>query len=70
MKNISILVLETAVTTSIMDAQYMFSAVNGFFSSSGREPYFDVKLVGLTKEVKLNNGLVTIHPDLLIKDIN
>lgn len=69
MKTVSILVLETAVTTSIMDAQYMFSAVNGFFSSSGREPYFDVKLVGLTKEVKLNNGLVTIHPDLLIKDI-
>lgn len=69
MKTVSILVLETAVTTSIMDAQYMFSAVNGFFSSSGKEPYFDVKLVGLTKEVKLNNGLVTIHPDLLIKDI-
>jgi transcriptional regulator GlxA family with amidase domain len=69
MKNISILVLETAVTTSIMDAQYMFSAVNGFFSSSGKEPYFNVKLVGLTKEVKLNNGLVTIHPDLLIKDL-
>lgn len=69
MKTVSILVLETAVTTSIMDAQYMFSAVNGFFSSSGKEPYFDVKLVGLTKEVKLNNSLVTIHPDLLIKDL-
>lgn len=67
MKNISILVLKTSVTTSIMDAQYMFNAVNNFFCNMGKQPYFNVKLVGLKKDVKLNKETVTIHPEELIK---
>jgi transcriptional regulator GlxA family with amidase domain len=68
MKNVFILVPETAVPAAIVDPRYMFTAVNEFYRSAGHEPFFDVKLVGLTKQVKLNDGLMTVHPDLLVKD--
>lgn len=68
MKKVTILVPETAVPAAIVDPRYMFTAVNEFFKSSGHQPFFDVQLVGLTKEVKLNEGCVTIHPDLLLKN--
>ena len=35
----------------------------------GREPLFDVHLVGLDKETTQRNGLFTIQPDLLIQDV-
>jgi transcriptional regulator GlxA family with amidase domain len=69
MKHISILVPETAVTAAIVDPRYMFSAVNEFFKSAGHEPFFKIQLVGLTNEVTINDGLVTIHPDLLIDQV-
>jgi len=43
--------------------------VNAFFKSAGHEPFFKIQLVGLTKEVTINDGLVTIHPDLLIDQV-
>ncbi|MES2761343.1 MAG: helix-turn-helix domain-containing protein [Bacteroidota bacterium] len=69
MKTISILVLETAVPAAIVDPRYMFTAVNEFFKSAGHQPFFKVQLVGLTKEVKLNDGLFSVHPDVLLKDV-
>jgi transcriptional regulator GlxA family with amidase domain len=68
MKTISILVLETAIPAAIVDPRYMFSAVNEFYKSAGHQPFFKIQLVGLTKEVKLNDGLFSIHPDVLLKD--
>lgn len=35
----------------------------------GREPLFDVKLVGLKKEIPQRSGLFTVKPDLLIDDV-
>lgn len=69
MKHISILVPEMAVPAAIVDPRYIFNAVNMFFKESGHQPYFDVKLVGLKKEVQLENGLITMHPDLVINDV-
>lgn len=69
MKIISILVLETSVPAAIVDPRYMFTAVNEFYKSAGHQPFFKVQLVGLTKEVKLNDGLFTVHPDVLLKDV-
>lgn len=69
MKHISILVPETAVAAAIVDPRYMFSAVNEFFSLAGHEPFFNIQLVGLTKEVTINDGLITIRPDLLIGQV-
>jgi transcriptional regulator GlxA family with amidase domain len=69
MKHVSILVPETAVIEAIGDPRYMFTAVNEFLASTGRQPLFQVQLVGMRSEVKLLDGLITIHPDRLAKDV-
>ncbi len=69
MKNISILVPESSVLQAIADPQYCFSAVNQFLTVSGRKPLFEVQLVGAKKQVKLNNGSYTIHPDKLLREV-
>ena len=53
MKNVSILVPETAVIEAVADPHYMFKAVNQLLQASGKATLFNVQLVGLTKEVKL-----------------
>jgi len=69
MKNVIILVPETAVIEAIADPHYMFMAVNQFLGASGKAPLFKVQLAGLKKEVKLNNSLFTVHTDVLLKDV-
>ena len=69
MKHVSILVPETAVPAAIVDPRYMFTAVNMFFKEAGHQPFFDVKLVGLTKEVHLQDGLITVHPDAVTTNV-
>lgn len=69
MKTVSILILETSVPAAIVDPRYMFSAVNEFYKSAGHQPFFKIQLVGLKKEVKLNDGLFSVHPDVLLKDV-
>lgn len=69
MIHISILVPETAVPQAIVDPRYMFTAVNSFLTGAGREPLFDVKMVGLTREVLLNDGLFTVRPDAIISEV-
>ena len=48
----------------------MFKAVNQFLVSSGKPPLFDVQLVAITKEVKLENSLYTVHAEKLLKDVH
>ncbi|MBK7105106.1 MAG: helix-turn-helix domain-containing protein [Ignavibacteriae bacterium] len=67
MKKVIIIVPETAIPSAIFDPQYMFFAVNNFFKEAGHEPFFNVQLIGLTKEVKLNFGTVAIHTDNTIE---
>lgn len=69
MKNVCILVPETAVIEAVADPHYMFNAVNQFLMASDREPLFNVTLVGATKDVKLNKGLFTVHADQTIEDV-
>src|SRR5687767_14079984 len=69
MKNVSILVPETAVIEAVADPHYMFRAVNQFLVSKGQDPLFNVKLVGMTREIKLNNSLFSVHADSLLKDV-
>ncbi len=69
MKNVSILVPETAVIEAVADPHYMFNAVNQFLLASGREPLFNVQLVGLKKEIRLNRNLYSVHTDQLIQDV-
>ncbi|MDO6761671.1 helix-turn-helix domain-containing protein [Tamlana sp. 2_MG-2023] len=69
MKKVSILVPENSVMQAIADPQYLFSAVNQFMAVSGRKPLFDVQLVGLKREVKLNEGLFSVNTSQLLKDV-
>jgi transcriptional regulator GlxA family with amidase domain len=67
--NISILVPENSVMQAIADPQYLFSAVNQFMAVAGKKPLFNVQLVGLTKEVKINDGLFSINISQLLTDV-
>jgi len=69
MKTVAILVPESAVLQGIADPRYLFTAVNQFLANAGKPPLFDVKLVGLTREVKLNAGTFSIHADLLLDEM-
>jgi transcriptional regulator GlxA family with amidase domain len=69
MKHVSILVPEEAVLAAITDPRYMFTAVNDFLKKAGKPPMFKVELVGLTKEVLLNQGSFSVHADVLLKDV-
>jgi len=68
MINVSILALKKAVLASVSDSRYVFMIVNEFLKQSGKPALFNVQLVGLWKEVKLNDGLFSIHPDCLLAD--
>lgn len=68
MMKISILVPENSVMQAIADPQYLFSAVNQFMAAAGKKPLFDVQLVGLKKEVKINNGVYAVKTSQLTKD--
>ena len=63
MRNITILVPETAVVEAVADPRYAFTAVNEFLKSMGEMPVFHVQMVGLTSEVRVMDGMFTIHAD-------
>lgn len=53
---------------SIADSRYLFTMVNDFLKQSGKPEAFQVQLVSLWEEVRLNNNLFAIRPDVLLKD--
>ncbi|MES2681410.1 MAG: helix-turn-helix domain-containing protein [Bacteroidota bacterium] len=69
MINISILALRNAVPAAVADSAYVFNIVNEFLEESGKAPLFNVTIVGLTKEVKLNSGIICIRPGMLIEEV-
>lgn len=69
MKNVSILVPETAIIEAVADPNYMFSAVNQFLLASGKSPLFNIQLVGLTKEIKIGGNLFTVNADKLLNEV-
>jgi transcriptional regulator GlxA family with amidase domain len=69
MKHVSILVPERAVLAAIDDPRHVFSQVNSFFQSAGKPPVFDIKFVGLKKEVRLHGSAFSVHADLLIDEV-
>jgi transcriptional regulator GlxA family with amidase domain len=69
MKHISILIPETAVLASVVDPRYLFTAANQFLQASGKPALFHVRLVGLTREVRLNDGLFSVHTDALTSEV-
>lgn len=48
---------------------HILSEVNNCLASLDRDPLFKVQLVGISEEATQRNGLFTVTPDLLIKDV-
>lgn len=69
MKKVSILVPESSVMQAIADPQYLFTAVNQFLMAAGKSPLFEVELVGIKKEIRLNNGMFSVHTDRQLKEV-
>lgn len=68
MKHVSILVPESAVLAAIDDPRHVFSQVNSFAESDRKPAVFDIKFVGLKKEIKLHNRAFSVHADLLLDE--
>jgi transcriptional regulator GlxA family with amidase domain len=69
MKHVSILITNDAVLASIVDPRIIFTGVNDFLEAAGKPPVFKVQLIGLAPEVRLHNGLFSVHTDALLKDV-
>jgi transcriptional regulator GlxA family with amidase domain len=65
MKQVAVLVPRNSIIGAIGNIHYMFKLVNGFIGHSGKYPLFNVKLIGTTREVELEEGLFTIKADAL-----
>lgn len=69
MKKVAILIPEHSTIHVIAIARFMFETVNQFLISSGRAKLFDVKLVGLQKQMQIIDGPFMVTPDLLINEV-
>ena len=69
MKRVTILITHKAIIAAIGNARHLFNTVNEFLEQSGKAPEFNVTLVGLQKEMKLNDGTFTVHADLTINEL-
>ncbi|WP_025764579.1 GlxA family transcriptional regulator [Dyadobacter tibetensis] len=65
---ISILVPKSSVLQATADPQYLFAAVNRFVINQGKEAKFEVSLVGIERQVVLNDGAFTVQTDFQIGD--
>jgi transcriptional regulator GlxA family with amidase domain len=70
MKHISILSLYDATLTSIDSSHQIFTRVNDFMKYQGKPPFYKVEIVGLTKNMKLADGLYTIRVDKTLDQVS
>ena len=61
--------LYDATVTSIDSSHQLFSRVNDFMQYQRKPKFYEVEIVGVEKEIRLNNGLYVIHADKTIDQI-
>ena len=69
MKHITILATSGSNLASIDTPRRAFLSVNEDLKTKNKSPLFKIEIAGSTKEIKLNNGIYTIHPDVEIKNL-
>ncbi|MEP2447194.1 MAG: helix-turn-helix domain-containing protein [Balneola sp.] len=70
MKHISILIPRGHTSlVNIAGTHQIFSQVNGIAQQMGKNPVFDVHLVGLENKIPQSTGFFTSSPDLLVSEI-
>lgn len=70
MKSVSILIPYGHTSlVNIEGTHQILSEVNNLLTQMGRDPIFNIQLVGLSKETKQTTGLFTVNPNTLISDV-
>lgn len=70
MKHISILIPYGHTSlVNIEGSHQVFNYVNHFLVQTGRAPYFQIELVGLSREAKQTSGLFTVNPEKTTEEI-
>lgn len=69
MKHVSLLLPHFVNLAGLENPKQGLFETNEFLKSKGKKPLFNVELVGIDTEVKLNNGQYSIRADKLIHDI-
>lgn len=70
MKHISILIPKGAILGSIEGPRQVLTEANKYLQSTGREPVFNARLVGLSRETLVHGGRYTIYADELISEVD
>lgn len=70
MKRVSILVMNQAIISAIGNSRHLFANVNKWIEQAGAQPVFEVKLVGLTPKVYLDDGMFLINVDEVLEEIH
>jgi transcriptional regulator GlxA family with amidase domain len=71
MKHISILIPQGEMTfSSVIGTYELFTKLNGFLVSTGKQPVFEIQLVGNKRKSGLHDGLFSIQPDINFKQVN
>lgn len=70
MKHISLLIPQGDSSLSNLEATYkMFTMVNGSLIKKGRQPLFNIQLVGTNRDACLSNGIFSIKPNTTIHEV-
>src|ERR1044072_8874119 len=70
MKHVSILIPQGHTSlVNIEGTHQILSEVNVLRTGMGKAPLFNIQLVGLSKETTQRDGLFTIKPDCLLKEV-
>ncbi|MND81225.1 HTH-type transcriptional regulator CdhR [compost metagenome] len=68
-KHISILAMKNANYASIIDARSVFTKANELFRAEHKKDVFEIEIIGEEQELMLEDGLVSIKPDRVTKNI-
>src|SRR3984885_1228392 len=70
MKRVAILVPNSpCIISSVIGAYKVFTTVNQTLEMQGKKPFFDIKMVGLSDETRLYDGLFLVRPEVLAKNL-
>lgn len=70
MKHISLLIPEGDSSLSNLEATYkMFSMTNKSLEQIGKQPLFNIQLVGINLKARLSNGIFSVTPDITIAEV-
>jgi len=69
-KHIAILALKNANYASIVDARAVFRKVNELYKAEHKKEIFDIQIVGESRELTIEDGLVTIRVDVTTQDLH